>query len=245
MKILSRVALLTIVVITFFGFIESDAIAQSCESSCETDCSELQGQFKAQCQRQCLGGRCQNQGIVFAAEATGEAGISCLGDGICNEFCALGVDPDCIPFIDGFRDGLVACLPAGSPAPDIVKILIDSEIIPSFFVVLNLLANNSCALAVCGELNEADFDPTSIVTEFIFNDGPVPAFCADFPRNGHFGAQATLDDPLNLGRIGNVVTFGTFVDANDNIVGWVQHLFLRTDPSTAIFSRASEVYRYR
>jgi hypothetical protein len=66
------------------------SISDGCQRDCVTSCNGLRGAERATCMKQCLGGQCDNPGVPNSGD-----GLDCSDDGVCNEFCAVGEDPDC------------------------------------------------------------------------------------------------------------------------------------------------------
>ena len=93
---------------------ESVSASASCNSTCPVDeCDALTGTDKQNCLLSCFAGKCGNEGAKQMAEKAGKAGIGCVDDGICNEFCA-GTDINCPEAIcddsiDNDGDLLVDC----------------------------------------------------------------------------------------------------------------------------------------
>ena len=66
----------------------------ACEATCNDDCLDLMGLEKKNCKLSCFAGRCGNSGILAFVANSGEAGIDCSTDAVCNRFCANGPTPD-------------------------------------------------------------------------------------------------------------------------------------------------------
>lgn len=87
------------------------ATEDGCEATCNDDCLELVGLEKKSCKLSCFAGRCGNEGILAFVENSGEAGVDCSADAVCNHFCAEGPqpDPDCTLCGNGVIDAGERC----------------------------------------------------------------------------------------------------------------------------------------
>jgi hypothetical protein len=73
----------------------------ACIASCNEECNQLPGGGERKdCKTACFAGRCSQPGALQVAATSGEAGLDCEEDQVCNEFCADGPvldTPDCDP----------------------------------------------------------------------------------------------------------------------------------------------------